>query len=262
MGLILIILMNYPFISCKCITYGRVNLLEESIHSFLNQNYPGKKELIIVNDYPLQTLKFDHPEVKIFNLQETFNTIGEKENFAVSQCSGDLIAVWDDDDVALSNHLENIAKYFPLEMDLLHWQRGVFYNEPNITAITSLGNSGIVYSKRIWEKVGKHPLENAGYDVTFVNKIMRVSNRIVKASPPDNEVSWFYMWGGRDYHMSGMGTDTPDRLDVVKRNAEHIEKERKKGKIPTGEIQLKPNWKKDYQQLLKNFNNGNKEKRN
>jgi len=115
--------MNYPFISAKCITYGRVDLLEESIYSFINQDYPGKKEMIIVNDYPLQKLIFDHPEIKIYNLDYTFQTIGEKENFAVSQCSSNIIAVWDDDDVALPNHLTNIAKYFKEDTDLLHWHR-------------------------------------------------------------------------------------------------------------------------------------------
>ena len=252
----------HPFISCKCITYGRVNLLEESIYSFINQEYPGKKELIIVNDYPLQKLEFDHPDVKIFNIDKTFETIGEKENYAVSLCSGDIIAVWDDDDIALPNHLMNISKYFKTDSDLLHWQKGVFYNEPNITAITSLGNSGIIYSKRIWEKVGRHPLENAGYDATFVYNIMKLSNKIVKASPPDDEVSWFYMWGGRGYHMSGMGTDTNDRPNVIQRNSTHTERERKLGRIPTGNIKLNPNWKKDYKKLLKDFINGNQEKRN
>jgi glycosyltransferase involved in cell wall biosynthesis len=42
--------MSLPLISAKCITYGRVNTLEEALHSFLQQDYPGKKELIIVND--------------------------------------------------------------------------------------------------------------------------------------------------------------------------------------------------------------------
>ena len=70
--------MEYPFISAKCITYGRVDTLEESIQSFLQQEFPGKKELIIVNDYPLQKLIFDHPEIKIYNLDETFPTIGDK----------------------------------------------------------------------------------------------------------------------------------------------------------------------------------------
>jgi len=249
--------MNLPFISCKCITYGRVNLLEESLYSFIHQTYEGKKELIIVNDYPEQKLVFDHPEVKIYNLDKTFDTIGDKENFAVSKCSGELIAVWDDDDVALSNHLTNIAKFFIEGSNLLHWQNGVFYNEPNITAITSLGNSGIVYTKKIWEEIGGHPIENAGYDATFVDRIYRkTKNRgIVKAFPPNEEVSWFYMWGGRGYHMSGMGTDTSERKNVVIRNQEYIENQRKKGYIPTGDIDLKPKWNKNYKQMLNDFLN-------
>ena len=135
--------MEYPFISCKCITYGRVDLLEESIESFIKQEYPGKKELIIVNDYPLQKLVYNHPDVKIYNLDSTFSTIGEKENFAVSKCSAEIIAVWDDDDVALPNHLTNIAKFFTPESDLLHWERGVLFNEPNISAITEIGRAHV-----------------------------------------------------------------------------------------------------------------------
>ncbi len=245
--------MTYPFISAKCITYGRVDTLEESIYSFINQDYPGKKEMIIVNDYPLQKLVFDHPDVKIYNLDYTFETIGEKENFAISKCSGDLIAVWDDDDVALSNHLTNIAKYFKEDTDLLHWHRGVFFNNKAITSITGLGNSGIVYSKNVWERLGGHALENAGYDMTFVMKIRNNSQNVVFAAPPDNEVSWFYMWGGRSYHMSGAGTDTNDRPNVIKRHSDHVEYMRKLGHVPTGIVELKPNWKQDYKQLLVDF---------
>jgi glycosyltransferase involved in cell wall biosynthesis len=245
--------MSFPFISCKCITYGRVDLLEESIYSFINQDYPGKKELIIVNDYPLQKLEFDHPDVKIYNLEYTFETIGAKENFAVSKCSADIIAVWDDDDIAMPNHLNNIAKYFKKNTDLLHWQKGVLFNEPNEIIITSLGNSGIVYSKSIWEKLGGHPFENAGYDMTFVLKIKQVSKNIILASPPDNEVSWFYMWGHRSYHMSGQGTDTPDRLNVILRHSMHIENLRQKGLIPTGNVVLKPHWNKNYKSMLEVF---------
>jgi glycosyltransferase involved in cell wall biosynthesis len=245
--------MSYPFISAKCITYGRVDLLEESIYSFINQDYPGKKEMIIVNDYPLQKLVFDHPDVKIYNLDYTFETIGAKENFAVSKCSADIIAVWDDDDIAMPNHLTNIAKYFKKDTDLLQWNRGVLFDEPKITAITGLGNSGIVYSKSIWKKLGGHFLENAGYDMSFVLKIKATSSNIVIASPPNNEVSWFYMWGNRSYHMSGQGTDTPDRLNVILRHSMHIENLRQNGLIPTGDIVLKPHWNKDYKRMLEVF---------
>ena len=186
---------NYPFISAKCITYGRVDTLEESIESFLKQDYLGKKELIIVNDYPEQTLVYDHPEVFIYNIPKTFDTIGAKENFAVNLCQGDIIAVWDDDDVALPNHLSNIAKYWKEDTNLLHWQRGVYYNAPNITDIVSIGNSGIVYSKKAWEAIGKSPIENAGGDMSLVIRIHNLGrDQVVLASPPDDEVSWFYRW--------------------------------------------------------------------
>lgn len=243
-----------PFISCKCITYGRVNFLEEAIESFIKQEYAGKKELVIVNDYPLQKLIYSHPDVRIINLDKTFDTIGEKENFAVSQCKSDIIAVWDDDDIAMPNHLTNIAKYFVEGTDLLHWHKGVLFNSPSISAITGLGNSGIIYSKKVWEKVGGHPLENAGYDTTFVYSIRLLpDSKLVFADPEDEDVSWFYMWGGRGYHMSGQGTDTADRPNAIQRHSEHVENERRAGIIPTGDVYLHPNWNINYKQILKDY---------
>jgi glycosyltransferase involved in cell wall biosynthesis len=240
-------------ISCKCITYGRVDLLEESLFSFLNQEYDGEREMVIVNDYPEQKLYFDHPNVKIINLNRTFETIGEKENFAVDNCKYDTIAVWDDDDIALPNHLENINKYFP-GYDLLHWQKGAAVNYKKVDAIHSLGNSGIVYTKNIWEKSGKHELENAGYDMSFVVKLKNEYQcRVVLAEPPDEEVSWMYLWADRSYHMSGQGADTADRESIIVRHSRHIEELRIKGKIPTGDITLTPKWNIDYNQLLLDF---------
>jgi hypothetical protein len=246
--------MNYPMISAKMITYGRVEFLEESLHSFLLQNYPGEKELVIVNDYPLQKLVFDHPDVRIYNLDETFKTIGEKENYAIERCSGELIAVWDDDDVALSNHLSNIAKFWRPDANILHWENGVFYNEPNITSIMGLGNSGIVYSKKAWEAIGKSPIENAGGDMTLVVALQKLSREgLVLASPTNEECSWFYIWGGRGYHQSGQGTDTADKPNIIQRHSEYIENLRRKNLIPTGDIQLNPHWNKDYAQMLKDY---------
>lgn len=244
-----------PFISCKCITYGRTHMLEEALHSFLTQDYPADKcELVIVNDYPLQTLIFDHPQVRIYNLSYTFDTIGAKENFATEMCKGDIICQWDDDDVALPNHLQNVAKWFKEGTNILHWYRGVYYNEPNITDITYIGNSGLVFSKNAWEKVGRHPLQNAGYDMTFSLSIHKLGN-VVFANPPDDEVSWFYMWGGRGYHMSGQGDDVPGRPNAIQRHSDFVENLRQRGMIPTGDVHLVPEWKYDYIQKLKDFNN-------
>lgn len=240
-------------ISCKMITYGRVEFLEESLYSFLMQEYDGERELVIINDYPLQKLVFDHPLVRIINLEQTFQCLGEKENFATKQCRGDIIAQWDDDDMALPNHLSNINKYFVEGSDLLHWHNAIMMNAPNIQSIGGVGNSGIVYSRKIWEQIGGYPMENAGYDMTYVISIKSNSNNIVFAHPPNEEVSWIYVWGGRGYHCSGMGTDTIDRPSIIQRHSEHIERLRQKGLIPTGNIYLNPHWKHDYKNLLKEY---------
>jgi hypothetical protein len=61
------------------------------------------------------------------------------------------------------------------------------------------------------------------------------------------------MWGGRGYHMSGQGHDVKGKPNVIQRHSLHIENLRKQGKIPTGDIQLSPNWKHDYSQMLKDY---------
>jgi hypothetical protein len=55
-----------------------------------------------------------------------------------------------------------------------------------------------------------------------------------------------------------MGTDTADRPNVIQRHSNYVENLRMQGKIPTGNIQLNPHWKKDYEQMLKNYVNANK----
>ena len=239
-------------ISAKCITYGRVAFLEEALQSFLVQDYDGEAELVIVNDYPRQTLHYDDPRVRIFNLAETFPSIGAKENFAVAQCRHDTIAVWDDDDIALPNHLANINRHFPGH-DLMHWQRGAAWVGTRIEALSSLGNSGIVYSKALWEAIGGHPLENAGYDVTFVNRLLAAGARLALAEPEPEDVSWFYTWATGSYHMSGQGTDDDTRPNVLVRHAAHIEQLRQQGLIPTGDVELRPQWRHDYPRHLADF---------
>ena len=239
-------------ISAKCITYGRVSFLEESVESFLRQKYDGEKELVIVNDYPEQKLVFDHPNVRIFNLDKPFDTIGEKENFAVKQCRFDTIAVWDDDDIALPWHLENINTWFP-GYGLLHWKRGIFQMNHKIVAVKSIGNSGIVYSKEWWRKVGKHEPENAGYDTTFVMKLHKHQVKVSRAEP--SMPSWIYNWGNGSYHMSGQGSDKgrEESEHVTHRHQKHIENLKNQGLIPIGKVMINPHWHHNYIQNLKEF---------
>lgn len=244
----------------KTTTYGRVSTLEETLFSFINQDDLDNVEMIIVNDYPLQTLIFEHPKVKIFNIKEPFKTIGEKDNFAIEQSDAEIISTNDDDDYYLPNHNSNIRKYFVPGTDILHW-KGIFYNEPEISGIVGIGNSGMVYSRNIWEKIGKHPIMNAGGDTEFSGRIHRGGYKVVNADPLDNEVSAYYMWGrnGKDgngvYHQSGKGHDVEGEPSIIERHSNFIESLRRKGKIPTGDIVLNPHQQYDYKQKLIDYIN-------
>src|SRR5215831_16169093 len=101
-----------PAVSCICLTYARPRLLEEALHSFLQQDYSGPKELIILNDYAEQTLIFDHPEVRVINVPRRFRTVGEKMNAAIALASHELLFVWDDDDIYLPHRLSFSVEHF------------------------------------------------------------------------------------------------------------------------------------------------------
>ncbi|HEY6347784.1 MAG TPA: DUF6065 family protein [Candidatus Angelobacter sp.] len=69
---------NPPAVSCICPASERIDLLEEAIYGFLQQDYPGEKELIVLNDWEGQTLACDHPNVYVVNLPRRFHSMGEK----------------------------------------------------------------------------------------------------------------------------------------------------------------------------------------
>jgi glycosyltransferase involved in cell wall biosynthesis len=94
-----------PAVTCICPAEGRVERLEEAIHSFLRQDYPGEKELIVLNDIEGQTLVYDHPEVQVVNVPRRFHSAAEKHKAAVGLASHDLIFPWPEDDICLPHRL-------------------------------------------------------------------------------------------------------------------------------------------------------------
>jgi len=95
-------------------TYGRPELVDEAVYSFLKQDYPGEKHLIVYNDCPWVEHRIKHPEVSVFNLERRFNTLGEKLNSSLVEClklEPDLVVPWPDDDIHLPGTLSLFAKY-------------------------------------------------------------------------------------------------------------------------------------------------------
>ena len=115
---------RHPPVSCICLTYARPALLDEAICSFLQQDYAGPKELIVLNDYDGQYLELEHPEVRIVNLSKRLRTVGEKMNMAVALAAYDLLFVWDDDDIYLPHRLSFSVEHLRLEKSFFKPDKG------------------------------------------------------------------------------------------------------------------------------------------
>ena len=242
-----------PAVSCICLTYGRPEVLEEAVYSFLQQDYAGRKELIVLNDYAAQNLKFDHPDVQVINVNKRLRTVGEKMNMAVALAAHDLLFVWDDDDIYLPHRLGFSASKFEAQKGFFKPDKAWVWNDGKLIAAKGVFHPGSCWSRDLFDTVRGYVAEGSGYDQTF--------ERFLKQQFPGStstfdiklaEIYYIYRWSGTgSYHMSGFA-DYVAGQNVGHNEVEAFVQERAaRGQIRRGTIWLKPHWKSDYQQLVK-----------
>jgi len=102
-------------VSWRCSTYGRPDYLPHIVNDFLNQDYKGESEIVILNDDPDVKYVCNHKKVKIYNHDHRYDNLRRKQNVCMSLCTGELIqAVADDDRYkpwAISRFVEEIKDY-------------------------------------------------------------------------------------------------------------------------------------------------------
>ncbi len=243
---------SLPAVSCFCLTYGRPRLLEEAIHSFLLQDYAGPKEMIVLNDYPGQTLELDHPEVQVINLPKRFRSVGEKMNAAVALTSHDLLFVWDDDDVYLPHRLSFSVANFDPAKDFFKAHRAWFWEDGKLIGpVENLLHAGSCWSRRLFDASGGYAAEGSGYDLLFEQQL---KSRFPGSTAPRlvelEEIYYVYRWGTGSYHMSGYGTLKVGQNVGHAEVGDTVEKRARRGEIPLGHVVLQPHWKQDYPQLI------------
>jgi hypothetical protein len=103
-----------PGISVLCPTYGRAARLPGLVQSFLQQDYAGPLELIILNDRHDQTFAVDptnsfvrngYRKVYVINMGHQFPTLSDKRNRLLDMAAFPYVAWWDDDDRFLPSRL-------------------------------------------------------------------------------------------------------------------------------------------------------------
>lgn len=243
---------TWPFISCAMVTFARTSLVEEAVYSFLGQDYPGKKELVILNDYPRQTLIFDHPEVRIINQNPRLKSLGQSRNVCTSACDGEIVVYWDDDNIFLKDWLKFVAKSM-VDVDYFQF-RPYFYAEGwTIKKISNSAQACIASTKSAWCKIGGFKEMNSGEDKQW-NRDLRshgLHGRRVDEVPPE-DMQFIYRWGHNAIHASGKGPDT-EHMNGHARFGAWADEQDRRGLIPRGDVLLRPHYKTDWEAQAEAF---------
>jgi len=231
---------DLPAVSCQCITYGRPALLNEAVESFIRQDYPGTKELVVLNDH--HDIVLDDPgipNVLVVNVGRRFRTIGEKRNACCGLCSGDLIFPWDDDDISLpwrlSLSVERMVNHHYFKPDRLwYWARG------SVSVKKTVGHAMGAWSREMFNDVGGYPHIQSGQDQAIEDLFRKTGNRAIE-EVVDEELFYLYRFPGTgSYHLSahgyGMGYEAAENY-VNKR-------------VKAGVYTLAPSWAVDYAELV------------
>jgi glycosyltransferase involved in cell wall biosynthesis len=236
--------MSTPLVSCLCPTFGRPpayqHLLEETIESFLRQDYQNK-ELVVLNDCPGQVLVCDAPGVRVVNLPGRFPTLGDKYNAAVRLARGELLAPWEDDDISLPwrlslsvERLGDAAYYNPRRYWFLNGA-GLHFDHP-----MGYGHNLSLFRRSAFEAVGGYPAISGPQDAAM-DGALRAKVGCVGEGGPDQEKlpvgEWYYIyrWGVQPWHLSSRS-----ETDKFYREVGELPKEK-------GRFHLTPHWRTDYE---------------
>jgi len=246
--------MSLPRVSCYCATYGRPWALEESIASFLRQDYPGEKELIVLNDYSGHTLHCDAPGVKVYNVKAQIIPLGRKFNRTVELCTGDILLPWEDDDIFLSNRISYTVE---------HMKNGFFHTHLAFFELArmKLKISGNHYhcnmgvTKVLFEECGRYvELDQCDLDVRLMQLLKRKSGH-KGYTIANKDIFYVYRWGSvGSYHGSGWGLKK-EKECISSGAAKVVDAQMKKGKVPLGDYDLVPRWSYDYEAVAKELVN-------
>lgn len=198
--------MKLPTVSAFCATYGRPpRLVEESIESFLRQDYEGERELIVLNDFDRQTFTYNGDErVRIFNNTSRIMPLGRKFNTAISLCNGEIIMPWDDDDIFLPHRMTLTVER--MKNDFFHSYNAWFYDGGDtVKQAENYFMCNMAVSRDLLEEVGGYDERDvSSIDVSILTRLKEVSG--TESQPLSNEeIFYIYRWNTGSYHGSGWG---------------------------------------------------------
>lgn len=205
--------MSLPFISCVCPTYKRPELLRNAIACFEAQNYPKDRCELIVLDDANQFSESEGTNWRLLSTNARFPNLPEKFNYLVSHCVGDVIAVWEDDDVFLPWNLSNVAECHLKKQSEFYIPERVWntHNQALGCAQTEDSNgffhSSWRFTRRLFDAVGGYPqTTELAFDLKFRDLLIEASGKSAYYGAALRP-SYVYRWGNGYWHGSEKGPE-------------------------------------------------------
>jgi len=194
----------------------------------------------------------DFPNVRIINAPNRPKSIGETRNAAIALTRPDTIIIhFDDDDLYGPHHIDNFAKHFEPETDWV-WLSKQYYCEAwKIKGIVQGSCNVVAYRKSAWEKAGKFPNRDCGEDNDFISRLSATRGKKITIEP--SQISFCYNWQNGAFHLSGAGNDKPGRPSGHDRILAWTMDQVRKRNIPVGDIQLKPEARHPFSEMVREF---------
>lgn len=205
--------MELPFVSCLCPTFHRPKLLANALACFLAQDYPAhRRELVIIDDgndfhfgETLRHMQRQHgTTVRGVTLSERYANLPAKFNTLGRMAQGDILVVWEDDDIYLPHHISS-------HVDVIFTEKLAF-SKPSRILSTYTGNvitedatgrfhASIAFTRGLFQKTGGWPLtKRADFDqqcMAVMNAAAAVTVDPCQSGPP----SYVFRYGSTQaYH--------------------------------------------------------------
>ena len=164
------------FVSCLCPTFRRPKLLENSIACFLAQDYPAdRRELIILDD--AGELKNESGEGwQIISIPRRFRSLPEKFNALAGLSHGEILVVWEDDDIYLPHHISSHVT----AMEGCLWSKpskvlSDYTGQIQEEDATGRFHASLAFTRQAFDQVGGWPLTLRGdFDQQLISKLNAV----------------------------------------------------------------------------------------
>lgn len=198
--------MTLPTVSAICPTFGRYpnhgHLVDLAVGCFLAQNYPGPRELVVLNDCPGQTLFCQAPGVRVVNLSTQVASLGEKFNLLLELARGRIAFPWEDDDVSLPHRISQGVRALGDAFDYFD-PRHVWYVE-NHGPIRFDHNQNCTHHGSCYRR------DALRYEPVSGDQDQRATafaRDHLRCAPPltGDPATWSYLyrWGVSPWHLSG-----------------------------------------------------------